>query len=700
MTDQPDSPRDTQRRDFLRGAAGATAAGVALNLFPPAIQKALAIPAARVTGTIRDVKHVVILMQENRSFDHYFGAMRGVRGFGDRFPIPLPSGKPVWQQATAQGREIQPYHIDTKTTSAQRIGGTPHTWPDAQAAWNNGLMDKWLPAKTERSLGHYQQADIPFQYALANAFTLCDAYHCSQQTGTNPNRLFLWTGTNNPAADRGGPAIVNTFDDSGPASEGYFWTTYPERLEQAGVSWKLYQDMDDNFSDNPLEGFRQFRAALPGSGLAEKALKTWTLEDLAADVRSGQLPQVSWLVAPAKYSEHPGPSAPIWGADYTARVLDALTADPDVWASTVLIVNFDENDGFFDHMPPPAPPSLDANNAQIGGSTVDLRGEHHTARSGPSHGTSSDPAIYYNRPYGLGPRVPMYVISPWSRGGWINSQVFDHTSVIRFLEKRFGVVEPNISAWRRAVCGDLTTAFNFFDPNHEPIPSLPDTSDADRIVAEQSRLPAPKPPAVSGAPQQERGIKPSRALPYDLHVGERVDRDNRRLRLSFANSGRVAVVFHVYDLLDPNAIPRRYTVEPGKSLHGEWSLKTDGARAYALKVFAPNGFYREFRGSLHGVNPSVTTVPDLRLRRRKLILALRNPHRKPLRLDITDQYGLYESRLERLGAGALRYRAIKLDESQQWYDFVLTDANDPEYYRRVAGRLETGEHGITDPGLI
>jgi phospholipase C len=700
MTDQPDSPRDTQRRDFLRGAAGATAAGVALNLFPPAIQKALAIPAARVTGTIRDVKHVVILMQENRSFDHYFGAMRAVRGFGDRFPIPLPSGKPVWQQATAQGREIQPYHIDTKTTSAQRIGGTPHTWPDAQAAWNNGLMDKWLPAKTERSLGHYQQADIPFQYALANAFTLCDAYHCSQQTGTNPNRLFLWTGTNNPAADRGGPAIVNTFDDSGPASEGYFWTTYPERLEQAGVSWKLYQDMDDNFSDNPLEGFRQFRAALPGSGLAEKALKTWTLEDLAADVRSGQLPQVSWLVAPAKYSEHPGPSAPIWGADYTARVLDALTADPDVWASTVLIVNFDENDGFFDHVPPPAPPSLDANNAQIGGSTVDLRGEHHTARSGPSHGTSSDPAIYYNRPYGLGPRVPMYVISPWSRGGWINSQVFDHTSVIRFLEKRFGVVEPNISAWRRAVCGDLTTAFNFFDPNHEPIPSLPDTSDADRIVAEQSRLPAPKPPAVSGAPQQERGIKPSRALPYDLHVGERVDRDNRRLRLSFANSGRIAVVFHVYDLLDPNAIPRRYTVEPGKSLHGEWSLKTDGARAYALKVFAPNGFYREFRGSLHGVNPSVTTVPDLRLRRRKLILALRNPHRKPLRLDITDQYGLYESRLERLGAGALRYRAIKLDESQQWYDFVLTDANDPEYYRRVAGRLETGEHGITDPGLI
>jgi len=696
MTDSHDS----HRRSFLRGAAGATAAGLALNLFPPAIQKALAIPAARVSGTIHDVKHVVILMQENRSFDHYFGAMRGVRGFGDRFPIPLPSGKPVWRQTTAQGREIQPYHIDTKTTSAQRIGGTPHTWPDAQAAWNNGLMDKWLPAKTERSLGHYQEADIPFQYALANAFTLCDAYHCSQQTGTNPNRLFLWTGTNNPAADRGGPAIVNTFDDGGPASEGYFWTTYPERLEQAGVSWKLYQDMDDNFSDNPLEGFRQFRAAAPGSALAEKALKTWTLDDLASDVRSGRLPQVSWLVAPAKYSEHPGPSAPIWGADYTARVLEALTADPEVWARTVLIVNFDENDGFFDHVPPPAPPSFDADHRLIGGSTVDLRGEHHVARSGPSHGSSSDPAIYYDRPYGLGPRVPMYVISPWSRGGWINSQVFDHTSVIRFLEKRFGVAEPNISAWRRAVCGDLTTAFNFHDPNHEPIPSLPDIGDADRIVAEQSRLPAPKPPAVASAPRQQPGIKPSRALPYDLQVGERFDRDARRLRLSFGNTGRTAAVFHVYDLLNPNAIPRRYTVEPGKALHGDWTLQRDGARAYALQVFAPNGFFREFRGSFGGANPTVTTVPDLRLRRRKLILALRNPAFKPLRLNLADQYGLYEPRLERLGPAAVHYRPIKLDESQQWYDFVLTDANDPEYYRRLAGRMETGEHGITDPGLI
>ncbi|WP_031373075.1 phosphocholine-specific phospholipase C [Lysobacter antibioticus] len=691
---------DQQRRDFLRSAAGATAAGLALNLFPPSIQKALAIPAARVTGTIHDVKHVVILMQENRSFDHYFGAMRGVRGFGDRFPIPLPNGKPVWHQQTALGREIQPYHLDTTTTSAQRIGGTPHTWPDSQAAWNNGLMDRWLPAKTERSLGYYRQADIPFQYALANAFTLCDAYHCSQQTGTNPNRLFHWTGTNNPAADRGGPAIVNTFDDYGPANEGYWWTTYPERLEQAGVSWKLYQDMDDNFTDNPLEGFRQFRAALPGSALAEKALKTWTLDDLAADVRSGRLPQVSWLVAPAKYSEHPGPSAPIWGADYTARVLDALTADPEVWARTVLIVNFDENDGFFDHVPPPAPPSLDGHGGYLGGSTVDLHGEHHRARSGPSHGTSNDPPIYYDRPYGLGPRVPTYVISPWSRGGWINSQVFDHTSVIRFLERRFGVMEPNISPWRRAVCGDLTSAFNFVDPNREPIPNLPDTSNADRIVAEQSRLPAPKPPTVASAAQQERGIKPSRALPYDLQVGERIDVGARRVRLHFGNTGRASAVFHVYDLLDPNAIPRRYTVEPGKSLHGEWALDSDGARAYALQVFAPNGFFREFRGSLHGANPSATTVPDLRLRRRKLILALRNTTHKPVRLSIADQYGLYEARLERLGPGTTRQRPIRLDESHQWYDFVLTDANDPEYYRRLAGRIETGAHGITDPGLI
>ncbi|MCC3261941.1 hypothetical protein LLE87_27590, partial [Paenibacillus polymyxa] len=132
--------------------------------------------------------------------------------------------------------------------------------------------------------------------------TRCDAYHCSIPAGTNPNRLFLGTGTNDPLGTAGGPALVNTFDRLGPAGEGYAWTTYPERLQDAGVDWRIYQDMADNYNDNPLAGFRQYRRQHEGSAgdapLRDRALATRTLDDLARDVAQGTLPAVSWIIAP------------------------------------------------------------------------------------------------------------------------------------------------------------------------------------------------------------------------------------------------------------------------------------------------------------------------------------------------------------------------------------------------------------------
>ncbi len=536
------------RRSFIRLAAGTVGATVATSMLPSSIQAALAIPAHRRHGNLKDVEHVVILMQENRSFDHYFGTLKGVRGFGDRMAIPLPDGQRVWHQKGSKG-EILPYHFDTSTTSAQRVDGTPHTWPDAQQAWNEGRMDKWLPAKTERSLGYYKEQDIAFQFAMANAFTICDAYHCSFQGGTNPNRLFLWTGTNDPLGQHGGPVTTNDHDSNGPVEQGYTWTTYPERLQAAGITWRVYQDMADNFSDNPLIGFRQYRAAAPDSPLIVNGLSTWKLDALKRDVLANSLPQVSWIVAPAKYSEHPGPSSPIWGAEYTSWVLDALTANPEVWSKTALLVMFDENDGFFDHVAPPAAPSLNKDGTLRGKTTADATLEWHTKGD----------IRYRNQPYGLGPRVPMYVISPWSKGGWVNSQVFDHTSVIRFLEQRFGVMEPNISPWRRAVCGDLTSAFNFANPNNEPFPELPDTSQADAIVASQIKLPKPKPPAVAAMPKQEMGIRPARALPYELGVHARYRSGGDALSLTFANTGKTRRGV-------PGVRPARQR-EPAETLH-------------------------------------------------------------------------------------------------------------------------------------
>ncbi|HEX2013292.1 MAG TPA: phospholipase C, phosphocholine-specific, partial [Roseateles sp.] len=474
------------RRSFLRTLAAGAGASAALASFPPAIQRALAIPAAVRTGTIHDVEHIVILTQENRSFDHYFGTLNGVRGFADPFPVPvrdragIVAGKSVWVQPSAGGVTpgrpnsgpvaIAPFHLNTQQTFAyMRVSGTPHSWTDAQAAWDQGRMDAWPKAKQNHSMGYFKAEDIPFQFALADAFTICDHYHCSTQTGTNTNRLFLWSGSNDPLRLGNGPSTDNSHDwfNENPLDD-YTWTTYPERLQSAGITWQVYQNMADNFTDNALAGFRPFRDAWYGrpgysEELKARGISTRDLDKLKEDVLANKLPQVSWIVATAEGSEHPGPSSPAQGADYTAKVLDALTANPEVWSKTVLFINFDENDGFFDHMPPPAAPSYlawdaDPAKAQLAGdSTVDFSGEHCEILNGAS-------PLYLHRPYGLGPRVPMYVISPWSKGGWVNSEVADHSSVIRFIEQRFGVVEPNISAWRRAVCGDLSSAFNFADP--------------------------------------------------------------------------------------------------------------------------------------------------------------------------------------------------------------------------------------------
>lgn len=207
-----DLPR---RRVLQTGLASAAAA-----LLPPSIARAAAIAPDRRTGTLEDLQHVVILMQENRAFDHYFGSLPGVRGFGDRFPIPAPPlpGAPartVWLQPSEDGRQwLTPFALDTAAQFGfMRVQGTPHSWVDAQHAWDHGRLGHWAAAKHNHALGYYRRADIPFQYALADAFTICDAYHASIQTGTNSNRVFLWSGGNDPQARAGGPVIGNSHDN-------------------------------------------------------------------------------------------------------------------------------------------------------------------------------------------------------------------------------------------------------------------------------------------------------------------------------------------------------------------------------------------------------------------------------------------------------------------------------------------------------
>ena len=704
----------TNRRDFLRTALSATAAGTTLA-FPPAIRRALAIPAHRRTGTIADVEHVVILMQENRSFDHYFGTLNGVRGFGDRFPIPVPDApgvarRTVWLQSngsTGPGPTVvAPFRLDTRASFAvMRVTGTPHTWPNAQGAWGDGRLHEWPAFKTDRSMGFFTREDLPFQFALAEAFTLCDAYHCSFHGGTNPNRLFQWTGTNDPTGAGGGPALTNDFDnlDHDPAG-GYTWVTYAERLQAAGVSWQVYQNMADNFTDNPMAGFRRYRdavAGLPGSlaALRDRGLTTRDLDLLTDDVIHDRLPQVSWIVATEEGSEHPDPSSPAQGAAYTARVLEALTANPAVWSKTVLFVNFDENDGFFDHVPPPAPPSVVSTGPTVlaGGSTVDTAGEYHEVVP-----VGIDPTKIFplGKPYGLGPRVPMYVISPWSKGGWVDSQVFDHTSVLRFIERRFGVTEPGISAWRRAVCGDMTSALDFADPDGRRfLDDLPDTT---ALAAAARALPdttTPPTPAIPVLPVQEESARPSRALPYELHVTARVRPgldQPPQIELTFGNTGTAGAVFHVYDRLHLDRVPRRYTVEPDRQLTDAWQLAGDGGR-YDLWPIAPGGFHRHITGRAapHAAAPEV----DAAYVRGDLELVLHNDGVEPVELVLrANAYTADEHRVV-VPAGQDRVRHWPLERSARWYDVTVEARGLPGFRRRFAGRVETGRDSLSDPAM-
>ncbi len=374
----------TDRRTFLRLLEHSL---LCPATFPASISRALAIPANNRTGTIKDVEHIIFMMQENRSFDHYFGTLRGVRGYGDPRPIPLPNGSPVFYQPNGNGY-LLPFHPGAPNLGLTFIEDLVHDWTSTHHAWNAGKHDEWVPNKTTTTMAHLQRSDFPFHYSLADAFTICDAYHCSLLGETNPNRYYMWTGWVGNDGGGGGPVIDN-------AERGYSWSTYPELLQNAGITWKVYQDIGHglnaagfwgwtpdnpyigNYGDNALLYFTPYQNAQPGTPLANGA-KTGTdiivsgtlFDEFRKDVSSGKLPQVSWIAAPEAYTEHPNWPAN-YGAWYVSQMLDILTDNPDVFSKTVFIICYDENDGFFDHMPPITAPVSPTS----GISTVDTANE-------------------------------------------------------------------------------------------------------------------------------------------------------------------------------------------------------------------------------------------------------------------------------------------------------------------------------------
>ena len=488
----------TRRR--LLGGAAAAAGGLGLGLLPLSMQKALAATPEK-TGSLADVKHVVFIPQENRTFDHYFGTLSGVRGFDDPTAITLPTGRSVFYQPdpdNPDGYEL-PFHLDTRTTSAAAPSfDTIGLWSGPQKLWDNGQMDRFVshPVVDDGltytlTMGYYTRDDIPFHFALADEFTICDNYFTSVLGESNPNHLMMFAGTIDPDGTHGGPILNNDFPH-GPLT----LTAYFERLQAAGISWKYYHS--PNGVDEPLQAyFQSFANAAPGSPLYENGVQEHLLSEFRDDVLNDRLAQFS-RVSPSAAglpdaSEHM-PALPAQGAVFMYDVLDALASNPDVWAKTVVFITYDDFGGWFDHVPPPTAPE-------------GTPGEWLTVNPLPAEANG------FAGPIGLGFRVPMLVISPWSRGGWVASETFDHTSVIRFCERLFGVHEPQISAWRRATVGDLTSALRFKNPDDKPLAkTLSKLPDPTALVAleeqEVATLPIPEVSAVQTMPHQEPGSRP------------------------------------------------------------------------------------------------------------------------------------------------------------------------------------------------
>ncbi|MFC5862230.1 phosphocholine-specific phospholipase C [Acidicapsa dinghuensis] len=710
------------RRDFLRLAA--TAAGSAV--FPASIKKALAIPASRASGTIKDVEHVVILMQENRSFDHYFGSLRGVRGFSDPRPALLPNGKPVWYQPTASvktkhyhgrglssdAKYVLPFYINPKRTTEFQAG-TDHGWSSGHLAWNHGHYDGWVNHKQDvLTMGYLRRDDLLFHYALADAFTICDAYHCSVHADTAPNRIYLWSGTIDAQNSKGRRANGPGFDER-HKTNGYTWTTYPERLEAAGISWRLYQGgtgepgtPTDNFTDNSLEFFAAYQVgegASPDGPLVSKGIADRTIADFRKDIESNQLAQVSWLVPPYVYSEHPEAS-PRNGAYYINLVLDALTTNPEVWSRTVLIINYDENDGLFDHVVPPMPPLVQNENsgglvsddllASLADEIVDTdKYPHELSPIVPG----TDPGG--PQPIGLGPRVPLLLISPWTRGGWVCSQVFDHTSVLRFLEARFGVSEPNISAWRRSICGDLTSAFDFSGANDTTIKSFNVPA-----VLRSEKKPY-RVPTVQSMPRQEPGTRPARALPYEIYAHCRLEMNHRKVWIDLKNVGKTGAAFCIRNGLLPQEPPRRYSVSASRALSDFWYCAEAGLGStpdYDLSLHGPNGYYAHFRGvatNFQEQKPEVAVQYDSDAE--NIQLRLSNAGSAQCTVHIANQYsepGAIHS--YHLSPGAEDIDVWTLGASSGWFDLSITADEAPLFLRRFAGHVETGRSSTSDPAMF
>ena len=831
------------RREFLKKAILLSAAAGVSQVLPASIQKAFAIDP-ETGSTYLDAEHVVLLMQENRSFDHTYGSLQGVRGFNDPRAIHLPDRNLVWLQTNENGETYAPFRLDIKNSKITWMGSLPHSWSNQVDARNEGKYDKWLQAKKPGgeykdmplTMGYYTREDIPFYYSLADAFTVCDHNFCSSLTGTTPNRLHFWTGT--IRAEQNEHAKANVWNEDTDYDVWASWKTFPERLEENNISWKIYQNdisVDslmtgeedfwlNNFTDNPIEFFAQYHVklseryinflekkteSLPAEiasmerklasmssmdkgykevqeqikqrkeqlgkvskekliytrekynqlsalekNLHEKAFtsnfgdphyheltplkykdddidreitipKGDVLHQFREDVEKGKLPTVSWLVAPEAFSDHPGSA---WfGAWYVSEVMDILTKNPEVWKKTIFVLTYDENDGYFDHLPPfVAPNPYDASTGKTS-AAIDTKVDFVTMVQEKAKTTGNTKDLRESS-IGLGYRVPMVIASPWTRGGYVNSQVFDHTSSLQFLEKFLShktgkkLEETNISPWRRNVCGDLTSVFR---PYHGEKINTPVALNKELFIESIHKAKFKNPPAdykkLSAAeiaainthiiaspdmPAQEKGIRPASALPYELYADGRLNATKDSFVISLESRKNIfgestaGVPFMVYARYKDDVQVRSYAVLPSDSISDSWRLADFEGGDYHLEVHGPNGFFRSFMGAKSDTAVDIMchyqTTKNINKLTGNISITMRNESTSASTVEITDHY-TQTTQTQQLDAHASSSVVFDLSKTYNWYDISVKTKGNSSFEKRYAGKVETGKETFTDP---
>lgn len=716
-----------------------------------------------------------------------FGALQGVRGLNDPRAIQLPNGNPVWLQSDLKGITFSPFHLDLINSKSTWMRDLPHSWPDQTDARNNGFYDKWLEAKGSTvneykdmplTMGYYDRRDLPFYYSLADAFTVCDQYFCSALSSTTPNRIHLWSGTLRDPMNAN--CLANVWNSDAKPWNLVHWKTFPERMEDHNISWKVYQNelykkglpperesLLDNFGDNTLENFAQYRVDCYRSdkfdGLSEREkslhLKAFTtnvrdkhyheiekysytdgkewyevelpkgdlLHQFREDVKNKELPTVSWLVPPGGFSDHPG--HPWYGAWYVSEIFKILTEDPEIWKKTIFILNYDENDGYFDHIPPFVPPHPNVPESGKVSPGINSRAEYVLSAD---EQTSAEEDVRIG-PIGLGYRVPMIVASPWSRGGWVNSEVADHTSTLMFLEKFLSqkvgqaIEETNISAWRRTVCSDLTSVFR--KAGHtvpEDFQYLNRNSHVEQIhKARFKKVPdgfkAWSKSAIEKLQHnassneigsiQEPGIRPACAIPYFFDVNGKMGSDgtfhiifdNKQEAFGKKTVGVPMTVYTVGSYRGTSAPPRQYAIASGDVLTDDWVIDRFDAGRYHLQVHGPNGFYREFVGGKGSQKLAVEV-------RTSCLVSTSTPkpcltvHLKTLQAGLNQKltllhhgYARANMKKEFIVEEQAFVLDIDLSENHGWYDFSLVVDGDDDIAYRFAGHIETGDASFTDP---